>query len=78
MKTMWIGVNRNTIEEHEEDSNIAFVLVTKDFVKQYFNDCQKEYYDSMEDFLNEYITDDTEDFYDYAVEHNAVLDWEVW
>ena len=55
MNEIWICVYRDTIEEHDEVNNLSYVLVTKDFAKQYFNERQKEFYDSIEDFLNEYI-----------------------
>ena len=77
-ETIWICVYRDTIEQHNDSNNLTEVKVTMDFFKQYFNECQKEYYDSMEDFLNEYTADDTEDFYYYAMEHNAVLETENW
>ena len=80
MKNMWIGVYRSTIEDFDQydDNNLAEVLVAEEFVKQYFEECQKEYYDTLEDFLNEYIADDTENFYEYAMKHNAVIEWKVW
>lgn len=77
-ETIWICVYRDTIEQHNDSNNLTEVKVTMDFFKQYFNECQKEYYDSMEDFLNEYTADDTENFYHYAIQHNAVLDKEDW
>lgn len=73
MKTIWICVYRDTVEEHNEIDNLAEVQVTKDFFEKYFNEFKKEYFDSVEDFLNEYTADDTIDFYGYAVEHNAVI-----
>lgn len=78
MKTKWILVYRNTIEKHNEDNNLAEVLVTEDFFEQYFNEFKKEYYNTVEDFLDEYLADDTENFYDYAMKHNAVLGIEIW
>lgn len=77
-ETIWICVYRDTIEQHNDSNNLTEVKVTMDFFKQYFNECQKEHYDSMEDFLNEYTADDTENFYHYAIQHNAVLDKEDW
>ena len=73
MNEIWICVYRDTIEEHDEVNNLSYVLVTKDFAKQYFNERQKEFYDSMEDFLNEYTADETQDFYKYALEYDAVI-----
>lgn len=78
METTWICVYRDTIEEHDESRNLTEVLVTKDFVEQYFKDCQSGYFDSLEDFLNEYTADNTGDFYDYAMKHNAVIKTENW
>lgn len=78
MKEMWICVYRDTIEEHDESENLTEVLVAEDFVKQYFNECQNEYFESLEDFLNEYTADHTEDFYSYAMKHNAVIEIQNW
>lgn len=78
MENIWICVYRDTIEEHDENENLTEILTTKDFVKQYFNECQKEYFDNMEEFLNEYTADNTEDFYEYAMKYNAVIDKQNW
>ena len=79
MEKIWICVYRDTIEEHDDDWNLTEVLVTKEFVRQYFKECNKgEYFNSLENFLNEYTADDTEDFYEYAMKHNAVIDKENW
>lgn len=76
---IWICVYRDTIEEHDEDTNLAEVLVTKDFAERYFNECNKvEYFKDLEDFLTEYTADDTEDFYRYAMKHNAVIETQNW
>ena len=76
MKTIWICVYRDTIEEHDENDNLAEVLVTEEFAKKYFEECinnEKEKI-TFEDFLNEYTADWTEGFYGYAKKHNAVID----
>lgn len=69
-----ICVYRDTIEEHNEDNNLSYVSVTKEFAEKYFKECnKKKYFNDLDDFLNEYIADDTEDFYKYAMKHNAVI-----
>lgn len=78
MEAIWICVYRDTIEEHEDDNNLAEVQVTKEFAEQYFNEYQKQYYNSMEDFLNEYTADETQEFYGYAMKHHAVIAVENW
>ena len=77
-ETVWICVYRDTIEQHDYNTNLTEVLVTKEFFEKYFNELKKEYWNDLEEFLNEYTADDTQDFYDYAVKHNAVLDKENW
>ena len=77
-KKMWICVYRDTIEEHDDDWNLTDVLVTEEFVKQYFNELKSGYWDSLDEFLNEFTADDTQDFYDYAMKHNAVIDKSNW
>ena len=77
-ETIWICVYRDTIEQHDDNNNLTEVQVTKDFAEQYFNEYQKEYYDTLDDFLGEYTADETQDFYSYAMKHNAVLDKENW
>ena len=75
MKKIWICVYRDTIEQHDEDDNLAEVLVTREFAEQYFKECNKgKYFKDLEDFLAEYIADDTDDFYEYAIKHNAVIE----
>lgn len=74
METTWICVYRDTIEQHDEDDNLAEVLVTKNFAKQYFNERFADDELNFDDFLNEYTADWTEDFYSYAMEHNAVIE----
>lgn len=78
MKEFKICVYRDTIEKHDEDNNLAYVVVTKEFAEQYFNECQSKYFNSMEEFLDEYTADHTEDFYEYAMKHNAVIQTENW
>ena len=78
METIWIGVYRDTIEEHDDDWNLTEIQVTKEFADQYVKECKSEYFDGFEEFWNEYTADDTEDFYDYAVKHNAVITMENW
>ena len=79
MEKVWICVYRDTIEEHDDSFNLAEILVTKDFVEQYFKECNKnEYFKDLEDFLTEYIADDTDDFYNYAKEHNAIIEIHNW
>lgn len=75
---MWICVYRDTIEEHDDDWNLTDILVTEEFVKQYFNELKSEYWDSLEEFLTEFTADDTEDFYSYAVKHNAIIQMVNW
>ena len=75
MKTIWICVYRDTIEDHNENQNLAEVEVTKDFAEQYFNEYIKEDdRETFEDFLDQYTADWTEGFYKYAMERNAVID----
>lgn len=78
MEKIWICVYRDTIEQHDDSNNLTEVLVTKEFAEKYFNEYQKEYYNTLEDFLNEYTADDTQDFYDYAMKYNAVIETENW
>ena len=74
MENIWICVYRDTIEEHDEDDNLAEVLVTNDFFEQYFKECLANDWKSVDEFLDEYTADSTEDFYSYAMEHNAVIE----
>jgi len=78
MKELWICVYRDTIEPHDESSNLTEVLVAEDFVEQYFNERQSDYFGSLEEFLNEYTADHTEDFFGYAMKHNAVIRTQNW
>lgn len=78
MEKIWLCVYRDTIEEHDDNCNLASIEVTKEFAEQYVKECMSEYFDTLEDFLNEYTADDTEDFYGYATKHNAVIAIENW
>ena len=75
MESIWICVYRDTIKPHDENDNLAQVLVEEGFVKKYLaeriNKHQKNKL-SFDDFLNEYTADWTVDFYGYAMKHNAV------
>ena len=77
---IWICVYRDTIERHDDNDNLTELLVTKDFARQYYNECKKEdsVYADADDFLDDYCADDTEDFYEYAKKHNAILDRGDW
>lgn len=84
-KKVWICVFRDTVEELEDDwqTNLSEILVTEDFARQYFEECQTEYYDEddeivFENWIVNYDASDTEDFYEYAMKHNAVIDIEHW
>ena len=72
MKTEWVCVYRDTIEEHDEVNNLSYVEVTMDFLEQYVKE-RKKGFKSLEEFLDEYTADTTEDFYEYAMEHGAVI-----
>ena len=76
METILVCVYRDTIEEHDEVNNLAYVQVTMDFLKQYVKERQDGFFKDLEEFLNEYTADNTEDFYEYAMEHGAVIDIE--
>lgn len=78
MEKVWICVYRDTIEEHEDDTNLTEVQVTEKFARQYVKECKSEYFDSFEKFWVEYTADDTEDFYDYAMKHNAIIETMNW
>lgn len=74
---IWICVYRDTIEEHDENENLTELLVTKDFARQYYDECVKQSddaYGNADEFFENYTADDTEDFYKYAKEHNAIID----
>ena len=73
METIWICVYRDTIEEHDEVDNLAYVQVAREFVEQYVRERQNGLFEGTEEFLNEYTADNTEDFYEYAMEHGAVI-----
>ena len=69
----WVCVYRDTIEEHDEIDNLAYVQVTKEFVEQYVKERQNGLFESLEEFFDEYTADNTEDFYEYAMKHGAVI-----
>lgn len=81
--TINITVYRDTFEDfwnnpNMGDNNIADIIVSVDFAKQYWKENQAEYYKTFEDFYCNYTCDDTEDFYQYASERKAILDIERW
>ena len=73
MEKEWICVYRDTIEEHDEIDNLAYVQVTKEFVEQYVKERQNGLFESLEEFFDEYTADNTEEFYEYAMAHGAVI-----
>ena len=73
MEKEWVCVYRDTIEEHDEIDNLAYVQVTKDFLAKYVEERQDGLFKDLEEFFDEYTADNTEDFYEYAVAHGAVL-----
>lgn len=73
MERVWVCVYRDTIEEHDEVDNLAYVEVTMEFLEKYVKERQKGLFEDVEDFLDEYTADNTEDFYEYAKEHDAVI-----
>ena len=73
MEKVWVCVYRDTVEEHNEVDNLAYVEVTMDFLNQYVKERLNGVFKDLEEFLNEYTADNTEDFYEYAMEHNAVI-----
>ena len=76
MEKLLICVYRDTIEEHDEIDNLAYIEVTMDFLKQYVRERQNGLFNDSEEFLNEYTADNTEDFYEYAMEHDAIINIE--
>lgn len=73
MEKVWVCVYRDTVEEHDEVDNLAYVEVTMEFLNQYVKERLNGVFKDLEEFLNEYTADNTEDFYEYAMEHNAVI-----
>ena len=73
MEKIWVCVYRDTIEEHDEVDNLAYVQVTMDFLAKYVVERQDGLFKDLEEFLNEYTADNTEDFYEYAIKHKAVI-----
>lgn len=81
--TIKIGVYRDTFEDfwnnpNMGNNNIADIVVSVDFAKQYWKENQAEHYKTFEDFYCNHTCDDTEDFYQYASEQDAILDIERW
>ena len=76
MKTIWIEVYRDIIEDHNEDNNLSEILVTKDFARQYFDECIAKDDDQIVfgKWAMNHVADETMDFYQYAKEHNAIIE----
>lgn len=77
LDTVWITVYKDTIKQHDDDSNLVDIEVTVDFSKQYFDECIKRSdceWQTYEEFMDNFTADDTENFYEYAVKRNAILD----
>lgn len=70
---VFVCVYRDTVEEHDEVNNLAYVKVRMDFLKQYVKERQKGVFKDLKEFLDEYTADNTEDFYEYAMAHGAVI-----
>lgn len=62
MEKEWICVYRDTIEEHDEIDNLAYVQVTREFVEQYVRERQNGLFKDVEEFFNEYTADNTVGF----------------
>ena len=81
-KTIWIVVYAGMIMGQDRDNNLLEIEVSKEFAKQYFEECIKssdcEFTSSFEEFLENYNADNTMDFYDYAMKNNAIIDWRPW
>lgn len=77
MEKVWVCVYRDTIEEHDEVDNLAYVQVEIDFLAKYVKERQEGLFDDVEEFWNEYTADNTEDFYEYAKEHGAIITVEL-
>lgn len=73
MEKVLVCVYRDTIKEHDEIDNLAYVQVEMDFLKKYVRERQNGLFKDVEEFLNEYTADNTEDFYEYAMKHKAVI-----
>ena len=73
MENVCICVYRDTIKEHDDIDNLAYVQVTMDFLAKYVRERQGGLFKDLEEFLNEYTADNTEDFYKYAMKHNAAI-----
>ena len=79
---VYITVYRDTIEEHDENTNMSDILVSKKIAKQYYNEyfanTADNIYEDFENFLAEYTCNDTENFYKYAKKHNAIIKIKHW
>ena len=73
LEKVWVCVYRDTIEEHDEVDNLAYVQVTMNFLAKYVRKRQNGLFKDLEEFLNEYTADNTEDFYEYAMEHGEMI-----
>ena len=73
MEKIWVCVYRDTIEEHDEADNLAYVQVTMNFLAKYVRERHEGFFKDVEEFLDEYTADNTEDFYEYAMKHGAVI-----
>ena len=79
MDTVWITVYKDTIKQHDDDSNLTDIEVTVEFSRKYFDECIKGTdceWQTYEEFMSNCTADDTEDFYEYALKRNAILDIE--
>lgn len=77
LEKVWVCVYRDTIEEHDEANNLAYVKVRMDFLDKYLRERQGGLFKNLKEFLDEYTADDTEDFYEYAKEHGEVIAVEI-
>ena len=76
-KVVCIEVYHDTIERHEEISNLSEVLVTENFARNYFNEYISNKYDgtiSFDYWIMNHDADETMDFYQYAKYNDAVID----
>lgn len=76
-ENIWITVYKDTMDIYVDYDNLIDIKVTKEFVRQYFNECKKNSdceWKTYEEFIDNFTADDTEDFYEYAKKHNAILE----
>ena len=52
---VFVCVYRDTVEEHDEVNNLAYVKVRMDFLKQYVKERQKGVFKDLKEFLDEYV-----------------------